>query len=93
MTRPALTPWGEVIPLHRYLTDAERKFDSALRAERDRLSAAYDRRPDLHDALLHAELKRNSDWSWSSAFFGLLCGLAAGMLLTAGLAWIVGLFL
>jgi hypothetical protein len=77
----------------RVWNERERTWNANLLADRDRLSAAYDRRPDLHDALLRSEIKRNSDWSWPSAFFGLLCGLAAGMLLTAGLAWVVGLVL
>jgi hypothetical protein len=48
MTRAALTPWGEVIPLRTgYITEAEQQFNADLHAESARLSAQYDYRPDL----------------------------------------------
>ena len=84
---------ADIIPLHRgYLTKAERDFDAQLRAERDRLSAQYDRRPTYEP--LDASTTDDAEAGWAALLaFWLLVAFVAGMFLGSGLTVLAALLI
>ena len=70
-----------IIPLHRgHFTPAEQSFDRDLLAERDRMSAQYDRRPTYEP--LDASATDDAEAGWAALLaFWLLIAFGAGMFL------------
>lgn len=81
---------ADIIPLHRgFLTEAEQSFDRDLRAERDGLSAEYDRRATYELEMCATEpLETRSHEAIRDAatagtlLIGIIIGIGLGSLLT-----------
>jgi len=80
-----------VIPLHRgHPTPAEQTFDRDLRAERDRLSEQYDRRPDYPVGARFEEEAPEPRMLFTAdeLIFALFFGVFLGAMLTAVAAYV-----
>jgi hypothetical protein len=90
MTRPGITPWGEVIPIHGVRPMRGSHIASATGEPRETVQQYREREAFAEDSECVEDML--GEWSWESAIFGGVCGLFVGMMLTAGLAWVISEF-